>query len=119
MKKSIITNDLEHDVLTGEWPVVLHHCIFGNGMRKLADEDGLIIPLTPQHHNCGEYSVPAQIHENVIGERLSKIVGQLAWEKQYYREIVMLHAQEQGAPMEEDDDPARIMFRKRYGLSFL
>lgn len=105
--KSIITNDLEHDVITGEDGVVIHHCIFGNGLRKLADEDGLIIPLTPFHHNCADYMIPASIHGGVITERLSKMVGQLAWEKEYYRKLSF------------ENDPARDAFRRRYGRSYL
>lgn len=28
----------------------IHHCIFGNGRRKLADEDGLTVPLCRSCH---------------------------------------------------------------------
>lgn len=84
-----------------------HHLIFGSGLRKLADEDGLIIPLTNREHNLGNDT--EKIHGNQAAEKLSKMVGQLAYEKEFYKKAL-------GAG---EEDPAREAFRKRYGISYL
>ena len=84
-----------------------HHLIFGSGLRELADEDGLIIPLTHREHNLG--SNTERIHENQAAEKLSKMLGQLAYEKEFYKKAL-------GAG---EEDPAREAFRKRYGISYL
>lgn len=49
-----------------------------------------------------------QIHNNSAAEKLSKIAGQLAWEKEYYHKLYGY-----------ENDPAREAFRKRYGRSYL
>lgn len=84
-----------------------HHLIFGSGLRKLADEDGLTIPLTNKEHNLGKDT--EKIHENQAAEKLSKMLGQLAYEKEFYKKAL-------GAG---EEDPAREAFRKRYGISYL
>ena len=84
-----------------------HHLIFGSGLRKLADEDGRIIPLTNKEHNLGNDT--EKIHGNQAAEKLSKMVGQLAFEKEFYKKAL-------GAG---EEDPAREAFRKRYGISYL
>ena len=89
-----------------------HHLIFGSGLRKLADEDGLIIPLTNKEHNMGQTT--ERIHENQAAEKLSKIAGQLAYEKEYYRSAL-----EALKETDADSDPAREAFRERYGISYL
>lgn len=103
MKKSIITEYVSVSVLTGLPAECMHHLICGNGLRKLADADGLVIPLTHFEHNIGNSS----IHHSDYGMMLSRIVGQLAWEKEYYRSRAC------------KDDPARLAFRERYGISYL
>ena len=57
--------------------------IYGRGLRELADEDGLTIPLTHAEHNMNPNGQRWQVHENAPAEALSKIAGQLAWEKEY------------------------------------
>ena len=49
-----------------------------------------------------------QIHDNSVAEKLSKIAGQLVWEKEYYHKLYGY-----------ENDPAREAFRKRYGRSYL
>lgn len=78
-----------------------HHLIFGTANRKLADQDGLIIPLCVEHHT-GTHSVHYQMELTI----LSQIIGQLAYEKSKCAE-----------GMNEDD--ARQSFRIRYGKSYL
>lgn len=56
----------------------MHHLIFGRGLRKLADEDGLVIPLCIRCHN--------EIHSSTAASKLSRICGQLAYEKTHSRQ---------------------------------
>ncbi len=74
-----------------------HHLVYGRGIRPLADEDDLTMPL------CGECH--SMIHSGIAGV-LSKIIGQLLYE---------LNLVKKGVPHEI----ARQMFRKRYGRSYL
>lgn len=73
--KSIITSDMEHCYVCGT-PLNLHihHCIYGNGKRKLADKYKLIIPLCARHHNMSNEGV----HFNKI---LDNEIKQLAQKK--------------------------------------
>lgn len=64
-------------------------------------EDGLWVPLTPEHHE-GKMSV----HMNKEMKVLMHIIGQLAYEK---------HCVADGMTESE----ARETFRKRYGKSYL
>ena len=89
-----------------------HHCIFGRGLRELADEDGLWIPLKNCEHNMSSKGTIYQIHGNPAAEKLSKMVGQLAWEKHYI-------AEKYSVPFEDIEEEAREAFRDRYGQSWL
>ena len=110
--KSIVTEYTEISAFSQNPKECEHHLIFGTGLRKLADEDGIWIPLTHNEHNTGE--LKTRIHDNPAAEKLSKIAGQLAYEKNYYREML-----EHAGELEEDEDPARDIFRRRYGMSYL
>lgn len=81
-----------------------HHLLFGSSMRRLAEQDGLKLPACDNCHTLN--AVKERIHDNPMAEKLSKMCGQLAFEKQKVVE-----------GMSEDD--ARELFRKRYGQSFL
>lgn len=105
MKKSIVTEYPAFSVLTMKPSECMHHLISGRGLRQLADEDGLVIPLTHEEHNAGQDS----IHFSKYGMMLSRIIGQLAWEKEYYKREAGLTYY----------DPAREEFRHRYGKSYL
>ena len=110
--KSIVTKYENISAFSQNLKECDHHLIFGSGLRELADEDGLTIPLTNKEHNMG-YNTE-KIHENQAAEKLSKMVGQLAYEKEYYRSIL-----ESVDGLEEGEDPAREKFRRRYGISYL
>ena len=112
MSKSIITNYENISTFSGKPAECEHHCIFGAGMRTLADEDRLVIFLTSEEHNMSSRGTIYQIHGNIAAEKLSKMVGQLAWEKQYLIEKYEL-------PFENLSDEAREAFKDRYGKSFL
>lgn len=97
--RSIFTNDLDHCIICGR-PAERHH-IFGGANRDKSTEDGLILPLCPEHHRDGKTAV----HTNADTRRWTYILGQYAWESQY----------DGIAP----DGVARELFRERYGKSYL
>lgn len=108
--KSILTDYDDFSVFSGKKAECNHHLIFGR-FRELAEEDGLKIPLTNEEHNFGK--LLERIHDNPAAEKLSKICGQLAFEKEFYKkEYYKIHET-------TEKDIARIEFRKRYGKSFL
>lgn len=80
-----------------------HHLVFGNAKRKLADEDGLTIPVCQECHEM--------IHKIGAAGKLSKITGQLEWEKEW-----LVKRSDLGAGARHD---AREAFRARYGESYL
>lgn len=105
--KSIVTEYTNISAFSQNRRECDHHLIYGSGLRKLADEDGLTIPLTNREHNLGNDT--EKIHGNQAAEKLSKMLGQLAYEKEFYKKAL-------GAG---EEDPAREAFRKRYGISYL
>ena len=107
MTKSIVTEYEEISAFSEAMAECRHHLVFGRGLRELADQDGLWIPLTNAEHNMSPYGTIGQIHENIAAEKLSKIAGQLAWEK---------HTIIQSGCNERE---ARQFFRQRYGISYL
>ena len=110
MSKSVITKYENIIVFSGKPTQCTHHCVFGNGMRQLADNYGLTIPLTNKEHNLSSKGTIYQIHGNPPAEKLSKMLGQVAFEKEYYRKLVC---------GKNDVDPAREEFRKIFGKSYL
>ena len=105
--KSIVTQYEDISAFSGAPAECKHHLIFGVASREIADQDGIWIPLTNAEHNLSMMGTINQIHGNPAAERLSKIAGQLAWEKHYI-------AEHQVGEIE-----ARARFMKRYGKSFL
>lgn len=98
---SIVTEFTEYCTFCGRPTEAEHHLIFGHGLRELAEEDGLKLPACSECHIAGELS--KRIHDNSMAEKLSKMLGQLAFEKEYYKKL-----------LGETNDPARDAFRKRY-----
>lgn len=99
---------------------VEHHLIFGSGMRQLADEDDLIIDLCEECHTSAS-KLTEQIHSNVAAERLSKMLGQMMYERNQLAKML-------GGTMadctrtdyaEIYKDEVKASFMKRYGRSFL
>ena len=76
----------------------VHHLVFGNSKRRLADEDNLTCPCCRVHHEM--------FHKGKEMQVMSHIAGQLLYERDRCAE---------GATVEE----ARAMFRQRYGVSYL
>lgn len=104
--KSVLTKYNGFCIFCGKPTQTEHHLLFGIGIRELAEEDGIKIPVCDAEHNMAGST--RQIHDNSVAEKLSKIAGQLAWEKEYYRSLYG-----------NEDDPAREAFRERYGRSYL
>lgn len=57
MRKSILTDDLEHSFLSGIPTNVIHHIYGGYGRRKISEKNGFIVPLTPAEHNMSDNGV--------------------------------------------------------------
>jgi hypothetical protein len=112
MSKSIITRYEEYSAFSGTPAECKHHCLFGRGIRNKAEDDGIWIPLTNAEHNMSPKGTIYQIHGNPAAEKLSKMLGQMAWEKQYLVEKYEL-------PFEDLSQEAREAFRNRYGESWL
>ena len=106
MKKSvgIVTKYNNCCIFCGRPTEEEHHLLFGRGIRELAEEDGIKVPICDGCHTMNP--VAQKIHNNTSAERLSKIAGQLAWEK---------HCVAAG----ESEENARELFLKRYGRSYL
>jgi hypothetical protein len=102
---SMISEQREYCIFCGRPKDTDHHLIFGMSLRRLADEDGLTIPICNNHHITGD--VVSRIHDNVIAEKLSKIAGQLAWEKHEIAKKGLTEIE------------ARKAFIDRYGKNFL
>ena len=104
MKKAgILTKYNDYCLFCGR-PVESTHHLIGGPNRKKADQDGLYVPCCNGCHNMGQ--TMQRIHGNPMAEILSKMLGQLAFEK---REVAKGSTEEQ----------AREAFRQRYGVSYL
>ena len=77
MKKSTITDYLDFCLLCGKPNTEIHHCLSGSD-RNNADIDGLYIGLCRECHNF--------IHQYPQALVMSKIIGQLAYERKHTRE---------------------------------
>lgn len=107
--KSILTQYEDISVFSGMPKQADHHLVFGRARRELSEKYGLKIPLRHSEHNISDRGSIEQIHGNPAAEKLSKIAGQLAFEKEWYRKQAIKGA----------EDPAREEFRKIFGESYL
>lgn len=104
MSEGIITKYNEYCMFCGRPTTTKHHFLFGNGMKGLAEKDGIKGPVCDDCHTMNR--AIEKIHDNIMAEKLSKICGQLAWEKRCVANGCT-------------EDEARELFRKRYDISFL
>lgn len=113
--RSIVTDDMEHCLISGAPEPVWHHLLEGTGCRHISNDDGLVIPLKPMLHNepmslermhprpkCAIHFCPAL-------SRMSHMLAQLAWERQY---LINKFGKQYG-------EEARNAFLRRYGKKFL
>lgn len=98
---SIVTKFEGICAISGRRATSKHHLVFGKGFKELADDDGLWIPVHEDFHT-GKHG----IHGSVAAEQLSRMCGQLAFEKHWVAKG-------------DTEDEARERFRKRYGRSYL
>jgi hypothetical protein len=94
----MITKYKDYCLICGKPTTDVHHLVWGNAKRKLADTDALTIPLCRQHHEM--------MHNDKAMQVMSHIAGQLYYEKHMC-----------AAGMSPDE--ARTSFRKRYSISYL
>lgn len=81
MRKSIVVFGCEDlCAICGRPKQANHHLIFGRGFKTEADEDGLTIPICNYCHNMADTRA-SQIHDNSMAEKLSKALGEVAWER--------------------------------------
>ena len=78
VRDSIIVNMkyADYDLIDGRPNVERHHCLMGPDREK-ADEDGLWVTLTQEHHTAGKMSA----HKCIEVQRLLQIIAQLAYER--------------------------------------
>nr|DAE92110.1 MAG TPA: Recombination enhancement, RecA-dependent nuclease [Myoviridae sp. ct5xZ3] len=111
--QGVVTEYKEICAICGRTTEAEHHLIFGTSDRNLAERDGIKIPICNNCHNMGQRS--CRIHDNPMAEKLSKISGQLAWEKEWIlNELIQDKNQRKKIKRE-----AREKFRERYRQSFL
>ena len=85
--KSIIQREKECFLCGSTQHLELHHCIFGDGWRKLADNYGLTVWLCWKHHR--DYKVG--VHGlNTEARDFLKRTAQKAFEKKWGHELFML-----------------------------
>lgn len=93
---SIVTEYRNNCIFCGKPTKEQHHLIFGTSRRALSEADGLKIPCCTNCHTMN--GISEKIHGNPIAEKMSKIIGQLAYEAYV---------------------GTREEFRRRYGESYL
>lgn len=94
----MITKYEDYCLICGKPKTDIHHLVFGNAKRRIADTDGLTMPLCREHHEA--------MHNDKAMQVMSHIVGQLYYERNKCANGL--------AP-----DEAREDFRRRYGVSYL
>ena len=77
--KSTVTDVEDTCVLCGGLATQEHHLICGTSNRKRSEDFGLKIPLCAKCHNF--------IHQYGAATRLSKMLGQAIFERNYYKDL--------------------------------
>lgn len=114
---SIITRYEDYSVFSGSPRECIHHCLFGVGTRELADSDGVWIPLLNREHNASSKGTIYQIHGNPAAEKLSKMLGETAWQLEYLAKE--LSKANPDKTKDEWRNEARTAFARRYGRNWL
>lgn len=120
--KSIVTDDLRHCIICNRIADATHHLLSGS-YRQRADTDGLIVGLCNEDHNLYEddhcktkpLGYSCDMHHCRKLEILGKIIGQLAWEKNFYRNICIKNLK----AFDSEHDTAREMFLRTYGKKYI
>ena len=100
-----------------------HHLIFGAAGRALSEKDGLKVPICNNCHNMGRMT--QRIHGNIMAEKLSKMLGQALWERQWILQDAV-HGNAILKGIGDDDEDMRLEariarkeFMSRYGKSYI
>lgn len=123
MSKSILTKYENLSAFSGAPATCHHHLVYGRygALRDKAENFGLWIPLTDSEHNMSSKGNINQIHGNPAAEKLSKMLGEVAWERQYLAKK-LADVNKDGLDeksVEEWIDEAREAFRKEFGECFI
>ncbi len=110
-KESVITDWTEFCLICGGEAECEHHAIPGTANRAKSEEFKLVIPLCNNCHNMSRDS----IHRNPKMAAMSKIIGQLAFAKEYFKSKLTASENEK-RQMEQD---AKEMFIDTFGKSYL
>ena len=94
----MITKYEDYCLICGKPKTDVHHLVFGNSKRKIADADALTMPLCRDHQE--------EMHNGKAMQVMSHIAGQLFYERNVCAQGLT-------------PDEARESFRKRYGVSYL
>lgn len=90
---SVLTDDLEHCIITGDFNIQIHH-VFNGPNHDLSEKYGFMVPLRPDWHNFTSYS----IHMDQKFDESMKRKAQRYYESHY---------------------GTREQFRKEFGKSYL
>ena len=85
----------------------------------MADEDGLVIGLLNREHNMSSKGTIHQIHDNPAAEKLSKMLGQAIWERNYLISQMALPFESEDEAFDRLSRECREAFRRRYQKSYL
>ena len=81
--KSIITDNMDYCIVCGKPKQEIHHCIFGS-RRKLADEDGLTIPLCSFCHKVmHNKGFMWKYYQKIAQKAFESLWGHDAWMERY------------------------------------
>lgn len=101
--KSTVTDIQVECVLCGAMGYHDHHLICGTANRNMSEKFGLKVPLCARCHDF--------IHAHGPAMRLSKMLGQAIFERNYYRDLYY--------ELNQEEDEARARFRELFGKSYL
>lgn len=119
MSKGIVTEYPDICIFCGRPAECEHHLVFGTTGRGLSEKDGLKVPSCNNCHNMGKGDM--KVHGNVMAERLSKMLGQAIWERNWILKDAVhdLDGKGEKGIQELESKIARKEFMSRYGKSYL
>ena len=117
--RSKVTDYEQYSVFSGTPTSTRHHLLFGRGIRNLAEQDGIWIPVTDAEHNMSSKGTIYQIHDNPAAEKLSKMLGQAIWERNYLISQMALPFESEDEAFDRLSRECREAFRARYHKSYL
>lgn len=103
--KSTLTDNASYCFFCGCPSECDHHLIFGTSGREFAEKYGLKVPICAKCHTISVHKSD-RIHDNPMAEKLSKMLGQMTWERDRALEGM-------------DKEQIRDRFIKERGVSYL